>query len=383
MAPSDFARPATPEGVPESPSRDAPGAPPGRPDAGVNADERSDSAGEAAAPLVSAVICTRNRADLVVRAVRSALAQTEPRIEVIVVDDGSTDATEAVLAAIDDDRLRVIVGAERCGANVRRNQGIAAACAPVVALLDSDDWWAPDRIARALAVLRDQDAERTVVLARAHFVRGGQVFADPLPPKPADRPVADHVYRHGGALQTSGMMVPTALARAVPFDETLAVNQDTDFLMRLEAASARIVQTEDRLYYLDVSPRADRTTLNPAVIDASRAWSARAGARWPRLTRRGYRMHDLTRRYLAAGRRGRALVTWLGCVDPRLDPRGQLRILLQILFVAEDPAPLRRLRALRDKLRGGDRDAEPGTDRPASGMAAMPPGRAREGGRSS
>jgi len=301
-------------------------------------------------PLVSAVICTRNRVDLVARAVRSALDQTERRIEVIVVDDGSTDGTGAMLEAIGDSRLRVLGGTERCGANVRRNQGIAAARARFVALLDSDDWWTPDRVARDLARLDGPDADSTVLLCRANFVRGPRVYPDALPPKPAGRSVAEHVYRYGGALQTSGMMVPAGLARRVPFDETLAVNQDTDFLIRLEAAGATVMQSADRLYYLDVSPRADRTTLNPDVIAASRAWYRRVGRDWRGATRRGYRMFDLTRRYVASGDRRRALVTWAGAVDPRLGLRGQIRILMQIVFAAEDPGPFVWLRALRGRL---------------------------------
>ncbi|MCZ7535461.1 MAG: glycosyltransferase family 2 protein [Acidimicrobiia bacterium] len=91
-----------------------------------------------ASPSISVVVPTYNRAESVVRAVRSVLVQTFADLEVVVVDDGSTDATQAALAALDDPRLRYLSQAN-AGPSVARNTGAAAARSDAVIFLDSDD----------------------------------------------------------------------------------------------------------------------------------------------------------------------------------------------------------------------------------------------------
>jgi len=90
-------------------------------------------------PLVSIIIPTYNRAHIVLRAVASALFQTHRNIEVLVVDDGSTDNTLEVLAELADPRLRVLTQ-ENQGVSVARNNGLANAAGDYVAFCDSDDW---------------------------------------------------------------------------------------------------------------------------------------------------------------------------------------------------------------------------------------------------
>lgn len=100
---------------------------------------------------VSVVIPTYNRAPLVLRAVRSALEATEPDDEIIVVDDGSTDQTEAALAPVRE-RIRY-VRIENGGAGRARNAGIEHAAKPLIAFLDSDDTWMPFKLKLQRAVL--------------------------------------------------------------------------------------------------------------------------------------------------------------------------------------------------------------------------------------
>src|SRR5262245_46858211 len=101
-------------------------------------------------PLVSIVIPTYNREDLVAQAIESAVAQTHPRCEVIVVDDGSTDATADVLRRFEG---RIIaVRQENKGLSGARNTGIRKASGSFVGFLDSDDLWEPPLVAAALSV---------------------------------------------------------------------------------------------------------------------------------------------------------------------------------------------------------------------------------------
>ena len=104
-------------------------------------------------PRVSVVIPTFNRTRTIRNAVESVLAQSFSDIEVIVVDDGSTDDTLKVVDAIEDPRLRILKLESNMGASEARNRGIEAARAPWVAFQDSDDLWRPAKLARQMALL--------------------------------------------------------------------------------------------------------------------------------------------------------------------------------------------------------------------------------------
>jgi glycosyltransferase involved in cell wall biosynthesis len=95
-----------------------------------------------AAPTFSVVIPAFNAQATVAAAVRSALAQTDPDLEVIVVDDGSTDATGDVVASVGDPRIAIVRQPNR-GLPAARNAGVAAATGSYVGFLDSDDLWLP------------------------------------------------------------------------------------------------------------------------------------------------------------------------------------------------------------------------------------------------
>src|SRR5690242_13806787 len=95
-------------------------------------------------PLISVVIPTFNRARCVANAVDSVLVQTFKDCEVIVVDDGSTDATAEVLKGYGN-RVRVIQQSNR-GVSAARNAGIRSARGEWIAFLDSDDIWNPDKL---------------------------------------------------------------------------------------------------------------------------------------------------------------------------------------------------------------------------------------------
>jgi hypothetical protein len=102
-------------------------------------------------PLVSVIIPTYNRADTVRRSIDSALEQSYRPIEVIVVDDGSTDATRNLLEKYGD-RI-VFTHQKNGGPSVARNTGVGLARGEFIAFLDSDDTWSPTKIARQVRLL--------------------------------------------------------------------------------------------------------------------------------------------------------------------------------------------------------------------------------------
>ena len=102
-------------------------------------------------PLVSVIIPTHNRASLVCDAVKSVLAQTYNNIEIIVVDDGSTDDTRSVVTALSGNIKYILQ--EKQGPGVARNRGIDEASGDWIAFLDSDDLWLPDKLSLQFKVL--------------------------------------------------------------------------------------------------------------------------------------------------------------------------------------------------------------------------------------
>ncbi|WP_267642382.1 glycosyltransferase family 2 protein [Haloarchaeobius amylolyticus] len=202
-------------------------------------------------PRVSVIIPTYNRATPLQRAIDSVLAQTVTDIECIVVDDASTDDTQAVLAEYDDPRLRTFQHEENRGANVARNTGLDQAEGEYVALLDSDDEWKPEKLERQLARLEVAPDDWVAAYCDWEYDLGGS--SDGLKRRIAallDRAEADHPTEGGGDelvreiladnLHTgagSTLLVETEVAREVGgFDEDLDRFQDTEFALRVVQA---------------------------------------------------------------------------------------------------------------------------------------------------
>ena len=186
-------------------------------------------------PRVSVVIPTYNRARTIGRAVDSALAQTYADLEVIVVDDGSTDDTQQVLARYGD-AIRVLYQ-ENQERRVARNNGIRHACGEYIAFLDSDDLWLPNKLRRQVALL-DRHPEVGLVY--------GQMF--PIDPDGTWhlRPTRCTGWGQPGPAMIFEQLVmrnliptPTVVARKACFDHvggfdpSLTCSEDWDLWLRI------------------------------------------------------------------------------------------------------------------------------------------------------
>ena len=189
-------------------------------------------------PQVSVVIPTRNRPELLTRAVRSVLAQTVTDVEVVVVADGPDEATPKALAEIGDPRVRLVALPVKGGAPNARNTGVREARAAWTALLDDDDEWLPHKLAVQLELAATADCARPVVASRllnrtprAQFVMPRRL------PAPGEHLSEYFTVRKGlfhgeGFIQTSTIMAPTELLRAVPFTVGLRRQQELDWALR-------------------------------------------------------------------------------------------------------------------------------------------------------
>src|SRR4051812_2077903 len=187
---------------------------------------------------VTVVVPTHNRARLVRRTLASILAQQSADFEIVVVDDGSSDDTPATLAAVDDERLRMVRNDVPHGVSAARNRGLAAATAAWVAFCDDDDVWAPAKLRLQLAAVGR--------VQHALWSSAGAVAVDetlringPAMHPPPDGDVASTLLTRnlvpGGA---SSVLARTELVRELGgFDRTLSVSADFDLWIRLALAA--------------------------------------------------------------------------------------------------------------------------------------------------
>ena len=227
-------------------------------------------------PLVSVVIPTFGRPELVRRAVGTALAQTIRELEVIVVIDGDDPATGSVLAAVDDDRLRVIRHPERRGAGRARDTGADAAAGEWVAFLDDDDEWLPDKLAAQLAAAPAQPhvlmTLSRVVSASGDFIRPAEIYDGSIP---VDEWLFDRrTWTRGGEsfLQTSSLMMPKALFAVARFTDTKQ-HEEWELVIRAVKEHGYRLVTVDRVLVVHYLPEHRQSLSRTYTWQQSIAWA--------------------------------------------------------------------------------------------------------------
>lgn len=284
-------------------------------------------------PLVSVVIPTRDRASLVARAIESALSQSLDDLEVIVVDDGSADDTRQKVANIDDSRVYLETLPSGRGAGAARNAGILRARGAYIALLDSDDQWHPDKLARQYGLYEAGNGHDVVCYTQVWQINETSRRVVPTYEIEDGQSVPTYLFEADGMMQTSTLFLPTALARDVLFDADLSRHQDYDFCVRLEAAGARFRMIKEPLacWYVE----SDRDRLSSSVdFDASQRWLDAVGSEWDKRTRLGFLLREVMPRYAIADRR-RMYTAWLalqGAFHGLLSLRKALRMAARVPF---------------------------------------------------
>ena len=190
-------------------------------------------------PLVTAVIPTRNRPELVLRAVRSALGQTYGNLEVVVVVDGPDPNTVAALEELRNPCVRIIALSENVGGSEARNIGAREARGEWVALLDDDDEWLPEKTSLQMALLGKSQYRFPIGACR---MIGRRKDGDSIIPSRTPRmgePLSEYLICRKtpvwgeGVIQTSMLIVRKALLEQVPFATGLPRHQDWDWLLRV------------------------------------------------------------------------------------------------------------------------------------------------------
>ena len=199
------------------------------------------------APLVSVILPTYNRAAMLGPALKSVLGQTYSELELIVVDDGSTDDTESVVAAIGDERVRYLRLDANGGCAAARNAGIRAARGEWLAFQDSDDEWLPNKLEAQLASVQSEHSSAALPVAGAVCALIRQT---PAGPEWIDWPHRGaYVDNRAVVLGLSAYLQSMLLRRSVVqslggFDETLRTRSDLEFSLRLLAGHSLLRSSE-------------------------------------------------------------------------------------------------------------------------------------------
>lgn len=184
---------------------------------------------------MSVVLPTRNRAATLPRAIASVLAQDAGELELIVVDDASTDGSDEIIRSLPDPRLVKVRLDRPVGAAAARNRALANARGEVVAFQDSDDAWCAGHLNVLLAAL----SERASNLVAYGIVRRPPSEGETLIPGPADLVRAGDLTRvltrYNVVNLPSSVVRRNAIAACGGFDETLPRFQDWDLFLSLSA----------------------------------------------------------------------------------------------------------------------------------------------------
>ncbi|WP_423595096.1 glycosyltransferase family 2 protein [Roseateles sp. MS654] len=188
-------------------------------------------------PPVAVVIPLYNKERHIRRAIDSVLGQTHRALELVVVDDGSSDGGAALVEAVADPRLRLHRQAN-AGVSAARNRGVALTSAPVIAFLDADDAWVPDFLENVLA-LAGRHPEAVAVAMNYEVVAPSGARSLGVDPARAPSQLLDplayfRIGKHGSPVFSSSVAVRReALLAAGGFPEGVRLGEDIDTWLRL------------------------------------------------------------------------------------------------------------------------------------------------------
>ncbi len=188
--------------------------------------------------LVSVIIPTYNRLQLLQRAISSVEAQSYDEVELIIVDDGSTDGTKEYLEGL---KHKVIILSDNCGVSHARNQGVSIAKGETIAFLDSDDLWHEEKLARQVAFHQNRP-DILCSFGLEQWFRQGKRVKRPKKYEAAAVVGFENLLEFTFIGPSSVMIEKNLFVTLDGFDESLKVCEDYDLWLRLsQKASMHLV----------------------------------------------------------------------------------------------------------------------------------------------
>jgi glycosyltransferase involved in cell wall biosynthesis len=191
---------------------------------------------------VSVVIPSFNRPQLTLRAIKSVLAQTWSSFEIVVIDDGSSSDQVCPVELLEDERVRLIRHPTNLGVSAARNTGVRECCNPLIAFLDSDDWWLPEKLASQMSTYEKHRSKKNLLVYSSYYREEDNIRTIyPLSPWKKNQALSDFIFLDSGSVHTSTWLTSRALLQQFPFDTHLSQCEDRDVLLRMEAARVEFV----------------------------------------------------------------------------------------------------------------------------------------------
>ena len=205
--------------------------------------------------LVSVIIPTYNRGYILKKAVASVQNQTYQEIEILIVDDGSTDNTECIVSQISDSRVHYIKNEKNCGVSHTRNLGIAAAKGKYIAFQDSDDIWKQDKLEKQMECMGQEDYGMVYCAFEREFQDGNVVYYPPkeIPTEEKRGNIFQSLLRRN-LISTQTMLIPKkVLSETGYFNEGMSNLEDYELALRI-AKNHKIGMVDEALVYLHTLP---------------------------------------------------------------------------------------------------------------------------------
>ena len=199
-------------------------------------------------PMVTVVVTTFNRANLVHRAIASVRDQTFQDFELILVDDCSTDRTEDVIRGIQDRRIRYIRHDRNRGLAASRNTGMRQSSrSEYIAFLDDDDEWNRDKLEKQIRLANVRSSEFGIIYCGVRSVTGeGRIIAKGRPILRGD--IRSEVVKKGlHTLSSSHLFLREALESVGGYDEDLRSQTEHDIWMKMGQAGYKVDYVDEPL----------------------------------------------------------------------------------------------------------------------------------------
>jgi len=247
-------------------------------------------------PLVTVVLAVYDAQETIAAAIESVLAQTMTSLELLCVNDCSSDGSQTIVDryVAQDRRVRSLMNEQNLGLGASRNRGIRVARGAYVFHLDPDDTMPPTALASLTAAASAHGSQLVKgAYLREQLIHGkgsGRVERKSLAGKDGARTVNTDLARMPALLNTTeghwSYLYETAFARRIPYPTDLKMGQDSIFLVRALAQASEVTVIDDLVYRYGINPRSAMNTFNERKFLDGVRWRARA---WHVLVDHGFR----------------------------------------------------------------------------------------------
>lgn len=217
--------------------------------------------------LISVIIPMYNRKFTIKRAMNSVLSQVpnkkEFQIELIVVDDCSTDNSVEVAREIKDERVKIVKLDKNSGANVARNYGINLANGEIIAFNDSDDEWLPEKLSKQLEVLQEKNIDFLCCNMETNIYSGKMTM---LTPRPSGFVPIEELLGKNYIVSTQNLIGKADMFKSNQFSHEISRFQDWELILRLLIKGYRLYFMEEVLVRQYIQPNSLSKNLKNGVL---------------------------------------------------------------------------------------------------------------------